>query len=108
MQMSGRCLCGQVTYTADTELVFTSVCHCKVFQRQAGTAFATLIPVPKDAMTVTGEMKTYTETGGSGQPAYRRFCPECGSPILLEVAIMPDKMVITSGRLTTPASSSHP
>jgi hypothetical protein len=38
---------------------------------------------------VTGALKTYVGRGDSGQETRRRFCPECGSPIAVEVAIMP-------------------
>ncbi len=44
-------------------------------------------------------MRTSTEIGGSGQPVYRRFCPECGSPLALEVTVMPDKLLIAAGTL---------
>lgn len=99
MHMTGRCLCGNITYIADAEPAFTAICHCKVCQRQAGTAFATLVAVPKEAISVSGTMKTFTETGGSGQPVYRRFCPDCGSPLVVEVAVMPDKTLIAAGTL---------
>ncbi len=40
---------------------------------------------PAGSVTVSGALKTYTEPGGvTGEPMHRRFCPECGSPIMLE------------------------
>jgi hypothetical protein len=40
---------------------------------------------PSDAVVVTGELATFTTPGGqSGDPMHRRFCPKCGSPILIE------------------------
>ena len=83
--MTGRCLCGQVHYAGDTEPVVMMACHCKTCQRHSGTAFSTLVAVPRDAVSITGDLKTYTEPGGvSGEPLHRRFCPNCGSPVILE------------------------
>ena len=57
MTMTGRCLCGEVTYEITGEPI------------------------------ASGELKTYTETGENddGEYVYRRFCPECGSPIVSEL-----------------------
>jgi hypothetical protein len=44
-----------------------------------GSAFAALVRVPKEAMSMEGTLKTFTSIGGSGNPILRHFCPECGS-----------------------------
>src|SRR6516162_5107644 len=46
-----------------------------------------------------GQLKTFNDTGDSGQPVRRNFCPECGSPITSDVAIMPDITFIKAGTL---------
>lgn len=46
----------------------------------------TAVAVPRGSISITGNLKTYTEPGGtSGLPLHRRFCPDCGSPIIIEV-----------------------
>jgi hypothetical protein len=99
MKMSGRCLCGKLTYRADAEPALVCVCHCKDCQRQAGTAFATLVIIPNETFKMVGESKTFTQPGGSGQPVERRFCPECGSTVALDVSALPNMVLITSGTL---------
>jgi hypothetical protein len=98
-QMTGSCLCGQVRYSAEVEPMFTAVCHCRNCQKQAGTAFTIVVAIPKTALKVTGRTKTFNDTGGSGNPVYRHFCPECGSPIASDVAVMPDITFIKAGTL---------
>src|SRR4029077_10736103 len=39
------------------------------------------------------------DTGDSGQPVDRNFCPECGSPIISDVAVMPELRLIKAGTL---------
>ena len=98
-QMTGGCLCGKVRYRADAEPIFTGVCHCKNCQKQAGTAFSIVVAVPKPAFSVVGALKTYTDHGDSGKAVSRQFCPDCGSPILSEVEVMPDVAIIKAGTL---------
>src|SRR6201999_845749 len=98
-KMTGSCLCGQVHYSAEAEPMFTAVCHCRNCQKQAGTAFTIVVAVPRTAFTVTGRMKTFHDTGDSGQPVERHFCPECGSPIFSDVAVMPGVAFIKAGTL---------
>ena len=98
-QISGGCLCGKVRYAANAEPVFTGVCHCKNCQKQAGTAFSIVVAVPKPALTINGTLKTYADRGDSGKGVSRRFCPDCGSPILSEVEVMPDLAIIKAGTL---------
>src|SRR4051812_27857819 len=99
MRMSGKCLCGKLTYSADAEPALVCVCHCKDCQRQAGTAFATLVFIPKDTFQLNGESRSYTQAGGSGQPMVRHFCPECGSPVAIDAAVAPDIVLIAAGTL---------
>jgi hypothetical protein len=99
----GGCLCGKVRYSAEAEPIFTGVCHCHNCQKASGSAFAAVIAVPLPALTVQGELKTYTDTGDSGQPMLRRFCPECGSTIIDEAAVMPGVAMITIGTLDDPS-----
>lgn len=61
--MSGRCLCGQITYETTAEPALSGICHCRNCQRYTGSAFETLIGFPSDAVRVKGEPKTYTDTG---------------------------------------------
>jgi hypothetical protein len=98
-QMTGGCLCGKVRYSADAEPVFTGVCHCRNCQKQAGTAFSIVVAIPKPALSIEGALKTYADQGDSGKAVSRRFCPECGSPIISEVEVMPGVAIIKAGTL---------
>lgn len=95
----GGCLWGQVRYSAQTDPAFVGVCHCKNCQKQSGTAFSVVLAIPKSAISIQGQLKTYHGKGDSGQPVLRRFCPECGSPIITEVSLMPDLTMIKAGTL---------
>jgi hypothetical protein len=97
--LTGRCLCGQVQYTANADPAIIAVCHCKNCQKQTGTAFSVMVGIPKSALSIQGKLKRFRDTGDSGQAVDRNFCPECGSPIITDVAVMPELTFIKAGTL---------
>jgi hypothetical protein len=99
MKFQGGCLCGKVRYSGEAEPIFSGVCHCENCQKSLGTAFATVIGVPKPAISVTGAVQTFEGKGDSGNPTYKRFCPACGSPIQIEAAVMTNVVMIPVGTL---------
>jgi hypothetical protein len=98
-QIVGGCLCGKVRYSANVEPAFTGLCHCSDCQKSTGSAFSVVIAVPKDALTVQGRLTTFSKPGDSGQALERRFCPECGSGLVEEAAVMPGIVMINVGTL---------
>lgn len=99
MKIAGGCLCGKVRYSAEAEPAFVGVCHCKNCQKGIGSAFATVVALPKAALSVEGNLKTFNDRGDSGKPLYRRFCPECGASVMDEAEAMPGVVMILSGTL---------
>ena len=97
MEIKGGCLCGAVRYTAEADPTSATVCHCRDCQKFTGSTFATLVRVPKEAMTIEGALKTFSSIGGSGNPILRHFCAECGSSIAEESAMRPDTIVLNVG-----------
>jgi hypothetical protein len=98
-QIAGGCLCGKVRYSASGDPAFVGVCHCTDCQRFTGSAFATVVGVPKAALAVQGELATYSKTGDTGKSTYRRFCPQCGSSVLDEADALPDIVMVGVGTL---------
>ncbi len=104
MEIRGGCLCGAVRYSAQAEPASVFVCHCRDCQKFTGSAFATLVAVPKSALTFEGGPKTFTATADSGRPIGRQFCPQCGSPLCEISASRPDLLILNAGTLDDPTS----
>ena len=99
-KLDGRCLCGAVTYTSQADPIFQAICHCTECQRQSGTAFSIVVGVQEDALQIDGELKTHVTKGeDSGADTQRKFCPECGSPIVSMSAGLPGVAVLKAGTL---------
>ena len=58
---------------------------------------------PTAAVSIQGELKTYTDTGDSGKTLLRTFCPECGSSIATGVEVMPGMIMLKAGSLDDPS-----
>lgn len=98
-KLSGGCLCGAVRYSVAAESPLPVVCHCTHCQKQSGSAFSYALVVPTSALSVSGALKTYRDVGSSGMEVLRKFCPECGSAILSEMAALPGMTAIKAGTL---------
>jgi len=102
MEIKGGCLCGAVRYTAEVDPTSATVCHCRDCQKFTGSAFAALVRMPKEALTIEGTLKTFSSLGGSGNPILRHFCPECGSSIAEEPGTRPGMIILNIGTFDDP------
>jgi hypothetical protein len=100
-KLTGHCLCGSVTYTADSDPLITAICHCHNCQRQTGSTYSLVVAVPRASVTLEGTtIATFdTVTESTGTPSHRRFCSNCGSPLVTFADAAPDLAFIKAGTL---------
>ena len=103
--MTGRCLCGAVTYTAEAEAVVQAVCHCTDCQRQTGGPYSVIVGVPRAAFSVEGDsLSSFATTGEDhGGETERSFCTTCGAPVFSVAAVMPEVVFLKAGSLDDPS-----
>ena len=101
--MTGGCLCGRVRYMARDASQRGHICHCRDCQRYTGSAFATGMVFPADAIAIEGELQSFTVAGTSGNAVHRLFCPHCGSGVLVRGDIRKDVVVLQVGTLDDPS-----
>jgi hypothetical protein len=100
--IKGRCRCGKVSYASSADPVFIGVCHCKSCQKSTGSAYATVLAVPADSLTVTGATTRFDDVGDTGNATHREFCPTCGSAVTQSADVMAGITMITVGTLDDP------
>jgi hypothetical protein len=76
-----------------------AICRCTHCQRQSGSLFSFNLVIREIDYDQRGETRVYVDKGDSGQPVYRHFCGNCGSPILAKTALAPGKVVVKAGTL---------
>jgi hypothetical protein len=81
---TGRCLCGQVTFSIASKPLKMGQCHCDDCQRSTGTGHASNVFFNKKQVNIEGKLSTYDSTADSGAILSRSFCPECGSRLFVE------------------------
>jgi hypothetical protein len=95
--ITGRCLCGAVTYSADAEPVVHAVCYCADCQRQTGNPFSVVVAVPRSDLSVEGStLASFVTNDGNTE---RSFCSACGSPIFSAAAEAAQLAFIKAGSL---------
>ena len=57
---TGKCLCGKVNYTINSEPLKMAQCHCLDCQRSSGTGHFSNAFFDKDSVTITGDTSSYT------------------------------------------------
>jgi len=104
--LTGRCLCSAVQYQSVGPMLFSVVCHCRDCQRASGSGGVPVLGVPKTSFTFSGPVKQSRTTGGSGHPAIRNFCSECGSQLFGTPESAPELVTIYVGGLDDPTAFS--
>jgi hypothetical protein len=96
--LTGRCMCGAVTYKIAEKPMVDGLCHCNRCRPQSGTAFSTVIFIHRSALTITGEA-VFDDIETSGLRVLRRYCPRCGSPLTTEPDPTPELFMVKAGTL---------
>jgi hypothetical protein len=95
MHVSGACLCGAVTFSAEVESVKTMVCHCADCQVLGSTAFRIGAMVPGDTFKIEGLTHEYRREACAG-PRSQVFCPTCATVLYSYTPDSPAPMIVLS------------
>ena len=76
--LTGRCLCGAVSYTVEGHFLYAGYCHCSQCRRTSGSAFTAFAAIREDALCVTAGQESIS-TYAKSTDNIRSFCNVCGS-----------------------------
>ncbi|EJN12168.1 hypothetical protein PMI42_04498 [Bradyrhizobium sp. YR681] len=96
---TGGCACGAIRYSIQGEPLFSNHCQCRDCQRESGGGHGSYMTFARAGVTVTGEAKHWDMVGDSGNVKTRGFCTQCGLPVYLTFAAMPDIFTIRAASL---------
>jgi len=101
----GRCYCGSVRFELIFPTEFCSHCHCEDCRRSHGAPFVTWTGLPSKQFKLLegdGKLKKY-----ESHPGVRwGFCTDCGTSLLCEYDVTPDKIYATVANLDGPLDRS--
>lgn len=98
-KLSGKCLCGNITFSADTDIKLMANCHCSDCRAATGAAYGTLLFVDEDALEIHGTPKVFKHKADSGSDMEKLFCPDCGSQMFGRNSKRPNTISIRAGVL---------
>jgi hypothetical protein len=82
MHITGRCHCGDLTYSAEIDPRDVRICHCSDCQQLSGSAFRSVAAcLPGTFRVLTGAPTHYEKVADSGNLRAMWFCPRCGTQI---------------------------
>jgi hypothetical protein len=95
----GGCLCGAVRYQSKAEPAMAGHCQCTDCRKSSGSGHSSHLAVSREAVIVTGAVKTFDKPADSGNIVSRAFCPTCGAPIYSLNAAMPHLIFLRASSL---------
>lgn len=79
MTQQGSCLCGDIKYQLNGDILNVVNCHCNLCRSHSGAAFSTYVVAPHAALLITtGEDNTGSFAIDRG---HKHFCRRCGTPL---------------------------
>jgi len=97
----GRCLCGDVTFTADLPSLWVAHCHCTMCQRSGGSAFITWVGLDEKSCHID-DPKIRLQWYQSSDKGGRGFCAHCGSTLFFRSSRWPGELHVTLANFEAP------
>ena len=96
---TGKCLCGEVTYTAMGSPFVVAQCHCEECRRLSGTGHTIGAMFATDAVNISGKLSKFSYSSDKVSEVTKAFCANCGSPIYGQNTRMPDQLTLSLGTM---------
>ncbi len=98
--LTGRCLCGAVTWATEADVLWAGHCHCESCRRATAAPMTSFFGVPRDSVQWNGHMSAI---GTSGGRVTRLFCAACGTQMTYQSQAWPDETHLYAATMDDPA-----
>ena len=102
----GSCLCGDISWQIDGDILMMSNCHCSMCRKIHGAIMVTFSIFPKAAFTIERGEDNLGRFDSS-LPVHRYFCKTCGAPLFILADDAPDIVELATGTLDGGAHPGH-
>lgn len=99
-ELTGRCLCGAVTWSTAAQVLWAGHCHCESCRRATASPMTSFFGVPRDSVTWRGTLVTNSTSAGT---VHRRFCATCGTQMNYQADIWPDETHLYAATMDDPS-----
>lgn len=99
MNISGKCHCGENSFSVDAEPEFQFKCYCSGCKTINGGGHLCGILLSKQNLNAAKATKVYSYPGGSGSAIELHFCPNCSTQLYAFPTEYADKVVLRANVL---------
>ena len=98
---TGRCLCGDVSFSAELPSKWVAHCHCTMCQRSGGSAFVTWVGLDAERCRIVDPLErlAWYQSSDAGE---RGFCARCGSTLFFRSQRWAGELHVTLANFTGP------
>jgi hypothetical protein len=96
--LSGKCMCGAVTWTYTGDTTRNLVCYCTDCQRATSSPLTAFLGMNSNQLRWNGKIEHYESSAGT----YRGFCPSCGTRLYFRSEKWPQETHVHAATLTNP------
>ena len=96
--LSGRCMCGSVTWTYTGGTTRNLVCYCTDCQRATSSPLTAFLGMLTTQLHWSGKIEHYESSAGT----YRGFCPACGTRLYFRSDRWLEETHVHAATLTNP------
>jgi len=107
MTITGRCYCGDITYSATGAPVWQAQCHCRECQYISGGGPNYFMMIPEEGFSYTNGVPAQFTRSDLETARTRDFCGRCGTHVLTRLPGRP-VLVLKVGTLDDPGAYSGP
>ncbi|MEH6629335.1 MAG: GFA family protein [Halopseudomonas aestusnigri] len=101
--LEGGCLCGRIRYqTTCLDSKIKINCHCRDCQKLSGGPYVSLMGIPPESFSVTGETSCFEHEGGSGGKMRAFCCSHCNGRVYGKPEIARGMILIIATSLDKP------
>ncbi|MDD9978027.1 MAG: GFA family protein [Boseongicola sp.] len=100
-ELTGRCFCGAVTWSAPGPVLWAGHCHCESCRRATSSPFTSFFGVTRNSVSWQGDLAEYLTSDGKVR---RQFCPTCGCQMTYQANWWPDETHLYAASLDDPSS----
>jgi hypothetical protein len=98
VSLTGKCMCGAVSWTYSGEITRNLVCHCADCQRATSAPFTAFLGMKPGQLKWAGEIVHYE----SSPKTFRGFCPSCGTRRYFRSEKWPLEVHVHAATMTNP------
>jgi len=81
VDLAAQCACGNITVQLSGKVLSMFMCSCEDCQRATGTGHSAIVLARQEAVSITGDTRSFARVANSGATLTRTFCPNCGTPL---------------------------